>query len=60
MPLVEQIGRNLVDPEKHAPILRALIDILVEEGEKGLRDRIKQLVQEIEEESPDDQETEEV
>lgn len=60
MTITEQITKNLLDPEKHGPILKALIDILEEEGEKGLKDRIKQRVQEILEESPDSEESEEV
>ena len=59
MTIVEQINKNLVDPEKHGPILKALVNILEEEGEKGLKDRIKQWVQEIVEESPADEESEE-
>jgi hypothetical protein len=60
MTITEQITKNLVDPEKHGPILKALLDILEEEGEKGLKDRIKQWVQEILDESPDNDESEEV
>ena len=60
MTIAEQITKNLVDPEKHGPILKALIDILEEEGEKGLKDRINQWVQEILEKSPDNEEGEEV
>ncbi len=60
MTITEQITKSLVDPGKHGPILKALIDILEEEGEKGLKDRIKQWVQEILEESPDNEESEEV
>lgn len=52
MTIAEQISRNLLDPEKHSPVLSALIDILEEDGEKGLKDRIKQWVQEIQEEDP--------
>ena len=59
MTIVEQINKNLVDPERHGPILRALVNILEEEGEKGLKDRIKQWVQEIIEESPADEGEEE-
>lgn len=56
MTIAEQMTKSLVDPEKHGPILKALFAILEEEGEKGLKDRIKQWVQEILEESPDDNE----
>lgn len=58
MTITEQITKNLVEPEKHGPILKALVDILEEEGEKGLRDRIKQWVQEILETEPDNEESE--
>jgi hypothetical protein len=60
MTITEQITKNLVDPEKHGPILKALVNILEEEGEKGLKDQIKQWVQEILEESPDYEEGKEV
>lgn len=60
MTITEQITKSLVYPEQHGPILKALVDILEEEGEKGLRDRIKQWVQEIMEESPRNEENEEV
>jgi hypothetical protein len=53
MTITEQITQNLVDPDKHGPVLKALIDVLEEDGEKGLKDRIKQWVQEILEEDPD-------
>jgi hypothetical protein len=52
MSLVEQIKKNLVDPEKHGPILEALVDILEEQGEKGVKDRIKKWIEEIEAETP--------
>lgn len=47
MPLVEQIQKNLVDPEGHGPVLKALLDILEQQGERGVKDRIKKWVQEI-------------
>jgi len=52
MPIVEQIKANLVDPDKHGPILKALVDILEEQGEKGVKDRIKKWIEEIEAETP--------
>ena len=51
MAIIEQINQNLVDPEKHGPILQALYEILEEKGEKGVKDQIKRWVEEIEEES---------
>jgi len=51
MSIVEQIKTNLVDPDKHGPILKALIDILEEQGEKGVKDRIKKWIGEIEAEA---------
>ena len=59
MTITEQIAKNLVEPEKHGPILKALVDILEEEGEKGLKDRINQWVQEIQEAEPNNEESEE-
>lgn len=47
MSIVEQIQKNLVDPEGHGPVLKALLDILEEQGERGVKDRIKKWVQEI-------------
>jgi len=58
MTITEEISKNLVEPEKHGPILRALVDILEEEGEKALRDRIKQWVQEMLATEPDNEESE--
>jgi len=55
MTIVEQIANNLVDPEKHTPYLKALIDILEERGEKGLREQLKQWMDEILEEDPDEE-----
>jgi hypothetical protein len=59
MSVVEQIRMNLVDPDKHGPILKALVDILEEQGEKGVKDRIKKWVEEIEAEIPPFTENEE-
>ena len=56
MSIAAQITQNLVDPEKHALILNALIAILEEEGEKGLKDRIAQWIKEIQEELPEETE----
>ena len=47
MSIVEQIKENLVDPDKHGPILEALVDIMEEQGEKSVRQRIKGWVEEI-------------
>jgi hypothetical protein len=47
MSIVEQIEKNLVDPDKHSPILKALVDILEEQGESGVKVRIKKWVEEI-------------
>ncbi|TEU13047.1 MAG: hypothetical protein E3J21_19595 [Anaerolineales bacterium] len=52
MSIVEQIKANLVDPDEHGPILKALVDILEEQGEKGVKDRIKKWIEEIEAETP--------
>ena len=59
MSIAEQIEKNLVDSDKHAPILKALVDILQEQGEKGVTDRIKKWVEEIKEETPPFVESEE-
>ena len=59
MSIAVQIAQNLVNQEKHAPILKALIAILEDEGEKGLKDQIAQWIKEIQEESPDEAEIEE-
>jgi hypothetical protein len=58
--ITEQITNNLFDREKHGPILKALTEILEEHGEKGLKDRIRQLVQEILEAEPEIEESDEV
>lgn len=59
MSVVEQIRANLVDPDKHGPILKALVEILEEQGEKGVKARIKKWVEEIEAETPPPIESEE-
>lgn len=52
MSIVEQIAKNLVDPDEHGPILKALVDILEEKGERAVRERIKVWVEEIQAEIP--------
>ena len=52
MSIIEKITKNLVNSEKHAPILKALIEILEEKGEKGVKERIKKWIEEIEAETP--------
>jgi hypothetical protein len=59
MSIVEQIQANLVDPDKHGPILRALVNILENQSERGVRDRIKKWIEEIEAETPPHIESEE-
>ena len=56
MTIADQIASNLVDPEKHGPILKALLRILEEDGEKGLKDHIVQWIREIQDEIPADTE----
>jgi hypothetical protein len=51
MSIAVEIQKQLVDPEKHGPILKALVDILEEQGEKGVKERIKKWVEEITQES---------
>lgn len=58
MSITEQIAKSLVDPEQHGPILEALVRILEEDGEKGLKDHIAKWVKEIMEESTADEESE--
>ena len=48
MSIVEQITKNLVEPDKHGPILVALVDILEDQGERGVKERIKRWIEEIE------------
>ena len=59
MSIVEQIQANLVDPDKHGPILKALVGILEGQGEKGVKDRIKKWIEEIEAETSPSTESEE-
>lgn len=59
MSIVEQIRKKLVDPDKHGPILVALVDILEKQGEKGVKSRIKDLIEEIRIETPPPTESEE-
>ena len=59
MSIVEQIEANLVDPDKHSPILKALVGILEKRDEKGVRDQIKRWIEEIQTENPPLDESEE-
>lgn len=59
MSITEQIKANLVDPDKHGPVLKALVDILEEQGEKGVKDRIKKWIEEIQAEASPPTESEE-
>jgi hypothetical protein len=53
MDIIEQLTINLVDPENHGPVLRALVVVLEEQGEKAVKDQIKDWIQQIEaEDSP--------
>ena len=47
MSMIDEIRKNLVNPDKHGPILEALVDILEEQGDRGVRERIKKWVEEI-------------
>jgi hypothetical protein len=58
MTIADQIAKNLVDPENHAPILRSLIHVLEEEGEKGVKTLIERFIKEIEQELPPDENSE--
>lgn len=55
MSIAAQISQNLVNPEEHSLILNALIAILEEEGEIGLKSQIAQWINEIKEELPDEE-----
>ena len=58
MTIADQIAKNLVDPEKHGAMLSALIRVLEEEGEKGVKALIERYIKEIEQELPPDEESE--
>jgi hypothetical protein len=58
MTIADQIAKNLIDPENHGPILRALISVLEEEGEKGVKNLIERFIKEIEQELPPDENSE--
>ena len=47
MSMVDQIRKNLVNPDEHGPILEALVDILEEQGDTGVKERIKRWIKEI-------------
>lgn len=52
MSMVDQIRRKLVNPVEHGPMLEALVDILEEQGERGVKERIRNWVEEIKAETP--------
>jgi len=58
MKIADQIAQNLVNPEKHVPILNALLNILEDEGEKGVKELITQWIHDIQEDHADDIESE--
>ena len=58
MKIADQIAQNLVNPEKHVPILNALLNILEDEGEKGVKELIAQWIHDIQEDLTDDIESE--
>jgi len=58
MNIIEQLTINLVDPENHGPVLRALVAVLEEQGEKAVKDQIKEWIQQIETEVPPSEESE--
>ena len=58
MTIADQIAQNLVEPEKHAPILKALLSILEEKGEKALKDQIVLWIKEVQEELPEETKSE--
>ena len=58
MTIADQIAQNLVNPEKHVPILNALLNILEDEGEKGVKELIAQWIHDIQEDLTDDIESE--
>jgi hypothetical protein len=56
MSIANQINKNLIDPENHGAILNAIIRVLEEEGEKGVKALIERFVKEIEQELPPNEE----
>jgi hypothetical protein len=58
MSISEYIAQNLVDSKKHTPILNALIAILEEEGERGLKEKISQWINEILDDQSEEAESE--
>jgi hypothetical protein len=52
MSIIEQITKNLLEPDKHGPILEALVDILEEQGERGVKERIRRWIEEIKADNP--------
>ena len=56
MTIADQIAKNLVDPEMHGSMLSTLIRVLEVDGEKGVKDLIERLINEIDQELPPDEE----
>jgi len=45
--LREQLTLKLADPEKHDPILKAVLEIIEEKGSKGLKIQVQQWIADI-------------
>ena len=58
MTIADQIAKNLVDPQKHGLMLIALMRVLEEEGEKGVKALIERFINEIEQELPPEEKSE--
>ena len=44
MSIANQINKNLLDPENHGTMLNAIIRVLEEEGEKGVKALIERFI----------------
>jgi len=58
MTIADQIAKNLIDPDEHGLMLHALIHVLEEEGEKGVKALIERFITEIQQELPPEEESE--
>lgn len=45
--LREQLTPKLADPDKHGPILKAVLEIAGESGSKGLKEQVQQWIADI-------------
>lgn len=45
--LREQLTAKLADPDRHGPVLKAVVEIISESGSEGLKKQVQQWIRDI-------------